>query len=127
MMKVLPWLLAATHAVLVIGMLASKPVEPYPGPRVPGEMSLSGWHTEASSMVAGRSLHHDDLSTVLLGADFPAVIVIIGLDLLLAPVSPSVSPVTASYVDAALWLVLGSLWWFAIGKMSGRVRNRPRE
>ena len=124
-MRLLPWCLAAIHAVVFIGMLARKHVEPYPGPVKPGEFAFSSWHMSTSIMVAGRDLHHDDLAMVFFFVDLPVLLVLIGTSFALAPFSPNISPVTTSYVVAVLWLALGSAWWFGLGKLMARAFRRP--
>jgi hypothetical protein len=122
MKRVIPWAVATVHATLFIAMLASKEPQPYPGPKTDDGFSFSGWHMSTSIMVAARDLHHDDLAMALFLADFPVVILVGLLSLLF---DRSMSPVVASYVLAWAWLILGSLWWFAVAKLA--LRSRPRK
>jgi hypothetical protein len=109
-----PWILAVVHATVFIGMLATKPFVPYPGPSK-SEFSASSWHMATSIMVAGRDLHHDQTGMALLLADAPVVIALAAM-----PFDRVGSPLLASYVLAAAWLIGGSLWWFAIGHLVTR-------
>ena len=115
-MRSIPYLLALVHVALFVGMLAPLPVQPYPGPKVPGEFSFSSWHMATGIMVAGRDLHHNNMAKFLFLADLPIHPLVLLIALAAAPLPGELHPVTASYVGAGLWLVLGSLWWFVIGK-----------
>ena len=116
MKRAAPWLIAVMHAALLLGMLARKPFEPYPGPRPedPFSLSGSGWHMSTSMMVAGRDIHHDDLGLALLVADLPVILVTTLAEL---AVDDLVSPMAASYVLAGAWLLGGSLWWFLVTRL----------
>jgi hypothetical protein len=117
----LGWALAALHAGYLLGVLASKPYEPYPGPQPPGQMSFSAWHV-FGTMIAGRYFHHEPLLTdIVMIADLPALIpgwlVVFALE-------SFIHPVASSYAAAAVWILGGSLQWYLIGlALARRVRR----
>jgi hypothetical protein len=123
MRRAVPWILAVVHATLFISMLAPKPFEPYPGPKKEGELSFSGWHTSTSIMVAGRDLHQDQIGKALFLSDAPVLALIV---LAAMPFDNVWSPLLASYVLGAAWLIGGSLWWFAIGRLVTRRGAKAR-
>lgn len=97
------WLLAAAHFVFLLGVLAGKPVQPY----------TQDWHGD---MVAARHFHYPDdhlLVQFVSAVDFPAVL--LGSITVTPLAERFLSPLHASYVDAASWLLLGSAQWFLFG------------
>lgn len=108
--------LAGAHAVLVIGVIASKdPLAQHP---------CSGFEDCFTSLtfVAERPFHiscESPLTKFLMIADSPAAL--IGGFLLLIPnlLLLSVSLEAVSYVQAFNWIVSGSIqWWFVGGLLS---------
>jgi hypothetical protein len=117
-MRAMPWILVTIHTVWLLVALALRQHVPYPGPRPPEGLSFNSWHMGTSIMVAGRDLHHDDVSWPLMLIDIPALALAVAL---LWPLDDALSPMAASYAIAAGWLIFGGLWWFLIGKAVSRL------
>jgi hypothetical protein len=82
---------------------------------------MSVWDTSARMMVAGRDFHHDNVASLLTLIDLP---VLIPAALLLWPLDRVLDPMAASYVVATIWLLMGSAWWFFLGRVILKAAKR---
>ena len=110
--------LALIHAAAVVGaLLAKEPLPPPSNEACPeGAVCIDDWSFAGESIIAARPFHwHYETVGVkfLLATDLP---VIVASGVLLAPTLPHMDRLAASYLHAALWIVVGSLQWWVIGR-----------
>src|SRR5262245_33307218 len=121
----LPRLLAVTHAVVFAITVWTAPiVGPDRDPECPPDVLCLSSADDHRMLVAGRDIGDWWTRKLFILADLPAVIASGFLGYVLLAAITSADDVALSWIFGALWLALGTLQWWTIGRAISRRRAR---